>query len=736
MINFKQPNNKKEVRPLDIVKRLFRRPVSTAVWVAVLTLAALLIGVGASVLHAAHTMRRELDSKLMTIAVHKRPFEEIEEGSYATTDFESGPLYDDDIAYLRSLPQVKDIDLRYLSGAYIEGVYTKLGLTDFFDVKHEIYGMNDGSSGVILIGEVESAFIMDPDGPTRTDLTAFGLGSDVSLRANCAILRVDEALAIHPDYPLYSRYEDDRYNGRVLLVFDAFGDDTTSFFKVGKRYAVRGAYDPTPSGPGMDYPDRNLPYCPNVNLISESSINGAFIEGDSLVCYRDVEYTVDYDPLPTDDDTPHTMTMQLLSRGERVPVAVEWNGTAEALAKDEVWGEFIKESRMAQHSFPVLGTNCLESMYSFVQNEASIVQGRSFTQDEYDTGAKVLVMDEGVASSAGLSVGDKVSIKQFRPAIGHDEGNSSLYNDYYSASDAFNNPTLGANVFFHGLPDGEAEEFTIVGLYRIENEWKDAICSFTPNTLFMPRAAQTELAFGGPSKKLGTKTITGFSSDGIECEVEEPDISMGGVCGVYMSIILKNGSMDEFLEKLEADCEYENIPFGENGYFVKRVKGLNSKTFFCFDQGYEAVKASVEGVWASALKLLCMTCALALLLFIAYLLLYQAPERRTLGIMRSLGAKPRRTRRYLFISGLVIAAVGIAVGTALSAAFARLIADKLAGAVMGENAEMMRESLAGDRLPGWLYAMIALIELIIAAVLLYAHAAHLSKKDPRKLLVK
>ena len=725
---------------MDITKRLFRRPVSTAVWVAVLTLAALLIGVGASVLHAAHAMSREFDSKQMTIAVHRLPREQNEDGTFTTTgDLQSGPLYDDDIAYLRSLPQVKDIDLRYLSGAYIEGVYTKLGLADFYGRKQDNgLGVNDGSNGVVLIGEVESAFTLNFGSVTRYDLSAFGLGSSVGARYNCAILRVEDAIVMHPDYPLYSRYDgDEDYTGRVTLMFPAFGDGRTSFFKVGKRYAVRGAYDPMPSGYGEDYPVGKEPFCPNVNLISDGFFS-AFIESDSLACYRDIEekelYTESFDY-----DNPYLS--QLLSRGERVPVAVEWNGTAEELAKDEVWGKFIEEYRMAQCSFPVLGTNRLESMYSFVQNEASIVQGRSFTKDEYDTGAKVLVMDEGVASSAGLSVGDKVSIKQFRPAIGYDEGNQSFHNDFYSASDEYNNPTLGSNVFFHGLPEGEAEEFTIVGLYRIENEWKDALCSFTPNTLFMPRAAQTELACGGPSKNLGTEPISQFDAEGNETQVILPRLilprlEMGGVCGVYMSIILKNGSMNEFLERLEADCEYENIPFGEDGYFVKRVKGLNNKTFFCFDQGYEAVKASVEGVWASALKLLGMTSALALLLFIAYLLLYQAPERRTLGIMRSLGAKPQRTRRYLFISGLVLAAVGIAIGTALSAAFANLIADKLAGALMGENAELMRESLAGDRLPAWLYALIALIELIIAAVLLHAHAAHLSKKEPRKLLVK
>ena len=714
---------------MDTIKRLLRRPVSTAVWAAVITLSALLLGVGASILHAARAMREELDSKQTTIAVHQLRVEK-EDGTYSFMPY-NGLLFDEDIEYLRSLPQVKDIDFRYLSGAYIEGVNTKLGLSDYYGMKQDI-GMfaNASSQNVILLGTVESAFTMDFDSIMRYDLSAFGLGESVGERYNCAIFSVEEAIVIHPDYPLFERYEgDEYYDGRVTLMFHTFGDNVKSFFEVGKRYAVRGSYDPLPMGYG-NWP-MNQPLLPNVVMAYSEGTHSAFIEEGALVCYRDIKMD-ENDPIVwTDPDSPLSST-KLISRGEGVPAAALWEGSAEELLSDPVWGELAEKYQMALSSFPVLGTDHLESVYSFMQNEAAIVQGRSFTEEEYENSAKVIVMDEEVAKSAGLSVGDTVKLKQFEPAIGSDEGNLSIYSDWNSLDQKYNNPTLGSNVFCHGLPKGEAEEFTIVGLYRIENQWKDALCSFTPNTVFMPRGAQTELAFGGPSREIGSKEYTGVLPNGESYTASEPIIDSGGVNGLYLSVILKNGTMDAFLKRLEDDSEFYEREDGSRYC----TNGLGDHVFLTFDQGYEAAKASIEGVGASAVKLFLMTCVGALLLFIMFLLLYQSAERRTVGIMRSLGAEPKRARNYLFASGLILAAAGIITGNALAAVFARSLADRLAGTVMGADAELFRETLSGSAVPIRAFALTALAELISAAAALFVHAAMVSKRDPRKLLGK
>lgn len=60
-----------------------------------------------------------------------------------------------------------------------------------------------------------------------------------------------------------------------------------------------------------------------------------------------------------------------------------------------------------------------------------------------------------------------------------------------------------------------------------------------------------------------------------------------------------------------------------------------------------------------------------------YILPGQSPERKNLGVMRSIGAKPDQARRYPFLSGMLPAVVGVIVGTLLSNTAAKLVQDKL-----------------------------------------------------------
>lgn len=730
----------REVIFLDTRKRLLRRPVSTAVWLVVIMLAALILGTAASIYASAKSVPDALDRRMTAIAVHQAAEEsEVEDGVYVG-DPESSWLYEEDVDYLRSLPQVRDIDFRYFSGAYIDGLTAKIGLTDFFDTKWHvnINHANDSYKNAIFIGTVEQAFTCPYDSVARYDLSAFGGEADVGEREQCAILKVESTIGLHPDFPLFSSDPESLYQGKVWVRIPAFGDETEPFFQVGKRYAVQGGYNPSVAR-AANVPE-NTPDCPSVEKNIGQGLYSCFAEDGALVCYQQIEEKMIRDVAwelhgnilkPVGDGT---MLNALLSRENRIPVAVEWNGTVEELRADTEWGQIAREYEAALHSFPVLGTDHLESMYSFVKNEAVITEGRTFTQKEYETGAKVLILDEGVAKNAGLSVGDTVTLTQFQAAVGGPEGNWSVQNDMHATFDQSNNPILGTNVFYHGLPDGEAETFTIVGLYRIENEWKEAICSFTPNTVFMPRKAQTEKAYGGPSKQNGTIQRTGTGMDGQEVVFEEQLIEPGAVCGVYFSVILKNGETESFQKQLKDDSEYIEREY--HGIKLVECKGLGNHKWLFFDQGYDAIKDNVGVVIASAGKLSALMAAGAALLFLMYMLLYQGTERKTIGIMRSLGATTKAARRYLFTSGLLLASVGIALGTVLSVVLSKIISAKLYEITLTQETAQFREMLTESSVPPWVYAALAAAAIAIAALALWIQAALIAKKHPRKLMGK
>ena len=735
---------------MDVCKRLFRRPASTALWIVLLMLASLILGVAASLYASAKGVPDALEKRQTTIALQNARSEADENGVFYF-DPQDVLLYEEDIDYLRSLPQVKNVDFRYISGAYIENLHARIGLSNFFGNYTNTGKANDSYKNVLILGTVEAVWEAPDYSGATYDLSAFGHGENVAEKWCCALLNVEDVVSMHPDYPLFEQGEDvELYTGKVRVRFNVFDENEGPFFKVGSRYAVYGEYDPSSSSRDENILyGQNIPFAPHIFYnYAAGGFFGCFVEGDSLVGYRSEfdDPTADVSPFEEPEGTAVT---KLLTRENRTPVVTEWNGTAEELLEDPYWGALAKQNDMCLHSFPVLGTDCIESMYSFVVNKTKIVEGRTFTEEEYKNGAKVLILNESIAKNAGLSVGDTLKVCQFKAAVGSDQGNDSVFADYLDIErNGENNPGLGKTPFFNEMPR-DSETFTIVGLYRQENEWEDSLCSFTPNTIFMPRAAQIEDATGGPSKIAGYEQKTHmtyrYGEDGRleeagEETYDEEIIEPGLVNGLFLSIILENGSIDAFTERIDADSEYKEF---ETAGTVWRyyTKGLGGHAFLCFDQGYDNVKDSIGAIMDSAQKLALIALFGAVLIFAAYMLLYQGLERKTLGVMRSLGAKKPVVRRYLFISGLILAALGIVLGTVLSGAVSGIVSRKLAELTVSQakltgNEELFLEMLTEGGIPVRDLALIALAEIGAVALALWLQALLTANKKIRKLMGK
>ena len=763
---------------MDTGKRILKKPVLTAVWLGVIMLASSIVGVAASLWASAQGVPAALEKEQITIALQNAGMEEIGNGSFSFNP-EAALLYEEDIEYLRSLPQVKNVDLRYFSGAYIPALNARIGLNDFFGNYNNEGKGNDSYRNVLVLGTVEATWETPFESIAVNDLSAFGHGERVSEKYCCALLNVEDVLSMHHDYPLFpkiadpKKVKDELYTGKVRVRFPVFDETEGPFFKVGSRYVIYGEYDPCVSSFGNDpMPDQGVPMAPHILYYNAAGgLFGCFAEGDSLVCYRS-EYELSMMDVPAlasaPEDAPAvnktelppvltedpaidmSVATKLLTRENRTPIAAEWNGTAEELLSDPYWGELIRKNEMCLHSFPVLGTSCLESMYGFVTGKSKIVEDRTFTAEEYKSGAKALILNESVAHAAGLSVEDTLTVRQFRAAVGSEQGNNSVFSSYLEMErSGENNPGLGRIPFYNETPR-DAETFTVVGLYRQENEWEDSLCSFTPNTVFMPRGAQIEDALGGPSVLLGyeEKTHTGYIMDAngniVESGTftsEEPIIDPGMTNGLYMSIILKNGSINSFTEQIAADSAYTEHEYVPGQIMRTYTKGLGEHTFLCFDQGYDKAKEAIGAIIASARKLALFALAGAALIFAAYMLLYQGLERKTVGVMRSLGARKATVRRYLFFSGLILAALGIVLGTALSGVASGLVSGKLAELTVSQahltgSDEFYLHALTEGGIPTRELVLVALAEAAASALALYVQAAIFANQKIRKLMGK
>lgn len=712
---------------MDVKKRLLRRPVRTVLWQVMLIAMSLLIGVSSVLVYSSNRLIAVLDDHQTTIATQQLNIQKI-----GPSEWRSYPvrLYQEDIDAIKAMDMVKAVDLRTLTGAYIPELSARIGLVNRYGMNLENvdflaeWQANAAYQKVILAGTVEQAWMTSHNSVVDYDLSAVGGPELVEGYSHRALINIDQIIVAHEDYEFFPSEEYTNYNGKIIVEYPCFytEDDENynkNFFEVGDTYVLRGDFDPGTFTRDGDI--STVPFSTRLDsgIISLQGMNYALIEGNQLAIYTEYEP----DRSPFDESGVEGI---LSYGGDRRILAEKVETTVEDVLNSDEWQNIISLYDQTLHAFPVIGTEYLESMYCFIKNEASIVSGRTFTQAEYDTGEKVCVISESVATNAGIQVGDTVTFNQFHVPSDYATGNESLD---HGTDGTLNNPAIGYEPIPYGF-ETENETFTVVGIYRLENEWENSAYSITPNTIFVPQRAQIPGGFGGASYEEERIETHWTSYDGGEwIEETGPRIVIvdNGVLGVFMSIILENGRMADFEEAIQ-ETDYAD------------------RIFLTFDQGYEAAQDSVQSVIAMANKLFSFAASGWVLLLLLYILLGQSPERKNLGIMRSVGAKPHQARRYLFLSGLLPAVIGVAVGTLLSNHVALQVQGKLvsltltqaqssahSGGIPLDNtalAGMLAESTLSPR--GVL--ILAAIQLCIIWVLLWLHAAYLARKKPRKLL--
>ena len=675
---------------MDIKKRFFRKPATTVLWMILVVAMALLLGVGTALFYSTESLLPMLDESHTSVALRTdRAYEKISIDGGTMWSFGLKSFTQEDYDYFMGLDSVKEIYFHTLTGGYIPELNALPGI----ELKHgdhfEAYAdSSDSYDMVAFVGTVLDIYSKNDYG--TQDLSGIGFGAEEPHISVSAEIKIDKILSANPDY-IFS--DGIKYSGNVDCSFALYGEEALDFLETGAQYIFAGEYAPET----FNDPETLEPLNPSMYMgINSVAQNGTLRE------YRYTYYHL------TD-----TTEIDLVR-----PIAEKLEVPAEEFLADEAnseWADYIKILDNTQQSFPVIGTDSLESIYMFLSEDTSIVEGRTFTEDEYSSGARVCIISETVAKKSGVTLGDTVHISQF---ICSEKFNHST--NLYYIDGILNNPSIG-----EPIPDmeylTENEEFTVIGIYRQTHEWEETSYSVTPNTVFIPKKAQIEGGFGGITYK---EIRTRIDSEGNEVEYYEP-IDRGAY-GIYFSMLLKNGAMEEFKNDI-AGTDWE-------------------KEFSLFSQGYEGLIGSIEEISKSAQNLLTLAVFGWFMLLALYILIYQNGQRRNIGIMRSLGARPKQARNYLFISGFGLGAVCIVIGTALTALGNDSINTKLLETMTAQttmeqfsggmelSSEMLEQMVLQSQLPVHVLIIIACIQIAVLAAVLWIHAASLSKKEPRKLL--
>lgn len=678
---------------MDTKIRLTRKPMTTVLWVILTAAMALLLSVGAALLYSSGSLAGILDKYHTSIAVRTDRAvyaDETENGVCRT--YEKKWFYQSHIDQLEAMDSVEGVYFHTLTGGYCPQLSPRIST----GVPHDV---DESYDNAVVIGTITRMTEPEDRGEVY-DVHLVG-GSESSRSYSVRVeFQVEQLVAGNEDY---TRWNGQWFDGYINMGFEGPIAEDLELLQVGQRYILSGQFDR------------------NQYLLHEGWDNSghAWLRGFGLDYFvDDTGYSIDSLRYQEMDDGTFRITDGLISGPEIAPI----DGTLEEfLAKPEnaPWVELLKYEDIAQHSFPVMGTDALETMHIFVNQDAGIVDGRFFTQEEYGDGQRVCILNETAALDAGIGVGDTITLSQY---LCHNtfytEWNRST--SYYDIEGKLNNPTVGK--FQPDTVFGtENEEFTVVGLYRLRNEWSDGSYAVTPNTIFIPKKAQIEGAFGGlyseteveRTKLDGTKeTYTSHNE--------------GAAYGVYMSVKLKNGMVEDFENEIEGSD------------FAGQFRTL--------DQGFGKIQSTLNEISGAAGKLFWLVAAGWLLLLALYALLYQGSQRKNLGIMRSLGASPGVARNYLWGSGMLVAVIGVGIGSALASSMLGVVQDRLFLHSFGmevskySNAVLSQGSidlmLTQSQLPAWVVLVIAGVQLGLFTLILWLQARRLSSLSPRALLSK
>ena len=300
----------------------------------------------------------------------------------------------------------------------------------------------------------------------------------------------------------------------------------------------------------------------------------------------------------------------------QIPTIARLEGCVDEFLQSEagaLWRDAIDRDEINNHAFPVIGVDKLEYLVDFAREESRITQGRDFTVEELNGGARVCIIHEQVAAASGLEVGDKITLNLYNGDAGLPYQEERL--------DKYGDLTPFADFYFHTTPIAETAEYTIVGTYRSPDLWTDVgenEYGLSPNTVIVPKSS------------VGT---------GLEYS--------NGI--LFNTVVLQNGKQEDFAD-LAAETEYRG-------------------QFTYHDQGYSDIAGNFHNYDALARQVLTVGAAVYTVILLLFLLLFPGTQGKAVMTMESLGA----TRANRFVHVMQSAAIVVGPATVLGGGIGMLL---------------------------------------------------------------
>ena len=647
------------------LKQLFRSPIRLTAFLLLLILSGAMLGVGINVFWCAREQAAQMEEAYTTVAVpdyRTQLMMDSETHSLGETNSKIDPLaFFYEMRARKELivqakaageasPYVRLTDNRRIAAAYspgslpvTSGSSDPLAYEEEFDAPYHLAIFTVLCTDVRQTEQVGQSITAAADGgESRTLEYMYQTYEASALVEECVLL--SDAYA-PPD--------------TLMVTGDILDADGNIPLEAGKRYLIWGVYcAPQIMQVGFNEWEEDVSDAPTLTLGHQMLYPGGFEEDIQLI-----------------NGKYHARKRVL----DAYPVCAELaEGTSAEDFLSSVAGETWENVRelcdVTRQSVPVIATQKLESMLAFNTLQTPIVQGRSFTEAEYESAAKVCVLGSEYAVKNGIHIGDMLPL--------------SFYDTHISSTQR---PWDGGYVsltvvepYLPGTQRSGAENYIVVGIYQ-STGFRHGNFNFSPNTVFLP---------GGEAALPGILNADS-SSGGDSAASELP---------VLYSIVLKNGSVERFEQEM-----------AEQGF---------ADCFLYYDQGYAQAQGSIETLERNAVRLLAFSAALGAASALLYALLYALWARRTAVSMRLMGIKGASAFGQAMEGALLTALTTLPFG--MLAGY--LLFFKAAAVVIGEGSDIRYR---------FEYALLAAAaQLVAGGAASLGFLAGILAKNPLKLLKK
>lgn len=292
------------------------------------------------------------------------------------------------------------------------------------------------------------------------------------------------------------------------------------------------------------------------------------------------------------------------------------------------WLNIVKGFEITNYSIPVTPTEATKLLMYFYNGNAGITEGRDITEEEYDSGAKVCLIDNKFAANNQLKPGDKLRLP--------------LYYADYSAPACYYYPYWGEQTISEKIIDAdgnlyevfEENEYEIAGIYQVTGGMQELTGFEAPqNGVVVPAAS-----------------IENSDADNILNYAPMKDSNT-----IFQ---IENGAIDDFWKIWEKNS----------------VDGLEI-TFQ--DNGYSELERSFENTRKMSVVLLGAGIGTAFLILIFFCHMFITKQKMRTALERSLGVP--RGKCLVSLSGgiLLIVLIGVIIGSTAGAMFTDKTSDML-----------------------------------------------------------